>query len=113
MASTGAGVILLAPLLIAGTAALKPAWLPYAVALAAILGAVQLFMGGAVSQTQVDAAAEKAKTIAQAAKSKATSLQEQAAGAVGMNPLGGVLKPQEYQTYPLIEKHVISHNTAM
>lgn len=75
-----------AAVLVVGTAIVRQEWLPVAVAVGAILGALGFFSTGSNPAASVSKLA-------------------------GAN--GKVLKPDEFQLFKLTEKNVLSHNTAM
>lgn len=86
--------------LVAGTAIVKQEWLPFAVAAAAAWGALRIFMGDS------GLTAPEAKHAAQEVQKKAVQVKQKVVP-------GGVLDPDNFQEFPLKEKNVTSHNTAM
>lgn len=107
--------------------ALVPSWSLYTIALAAVLGVTEILFGtfsgadkahAATAKEMAEAVADNAKANARVAKSQAVLAKENMLGAVGVvggggNPLGGVLRPGEFQEFRLSEKRVVSWNTAM
>ena len=94
------GTIVPGATIVAGTALLKQEWLPYAVVLAAAWGALRVFAGSS------GLTASEAQDATQEAKKKASQVKAKVVPS-------GVLDPDNFQEFPLKEKNVTSHNTAM
>jgi cytochrome-b5 reductase len=86
------GVYIPVGLLIFGTYIVKKEWLPYAVAVAAVLAAFKLYGNRKIFLFEPEFRAETLKLLAEPKK---------------------ILKPNEFQEFELKEKTILSHNTAM
>lgn len=94
------GTLLPAAGLVAGTLVFKQEYLPFAIAAAAAWGAFRVFTGSSgLTAPEAKSVAQEAKKAAAKAKSKVVR--------------NGVLDPDDYQEFPLKEKKITSHNTAM
>lgn len=83
--------------IVLGAAIMKPEWLPYAVAVAALVGGLAFF----------------ATSSSAAPAGPRLTFSELAKGGEEKETKTGVLDPKEFAEFPLVEKQVISHNTAV